>query len=386
VICSLPSLAAHDGQPGGPDEQSIVIQVVAPTRPADGRIVNEVDVSADNEPFENTGNNHAVEETVVLGQRPDLTVEKTGAPSFLSFESVERTVTYTVTVRNTGPVAATGVELRDTLPPSDQAAFVSASAGCTHAAGVVTCPLANLAAGGETSVTIAVTVPATTQDLLLRNEARVSATNEGVWNEGNNLAVEHTPVIAPPPVLTVVKSGPESVLRAREFNYTVTVANSGGGDALDVVLTDVLPDSLTFLSGDGAACSLAPDNVVTCTIPQVPANDGQVDGQVVITINVRAPTVLGTGDLSLTNEVTVVDPDENLELSDSEATLIQACFDITGDGAVAFADVLALLVVFGSSITDQQSQEKLTIIDFNGDGSISFLDFLQLVQHYGQVC
>ena len=386
VTCTLPSLAANDSQPGGFDEQSIVIQVVAPTLQVDGRIVNEVDVSAGNEPIENTGNNHAVEETVVLGERPDLTVEKTGAPSFLSFESVERTLTYTVTVRNIGPVEATGVMLEDTLPPADQATFDSA-AGCTHAARLVTCPLGSLAAGGETSVTIAVTVPATTQDLLLRNEARVSAANEPFWATGNNLAVAHTPVIAPPPDLDISKTDSEDpVLRARLYSYTVTVTNSGGGDALDVVLTDPLDASLTFVSfvSDDAECSLAPGNVVTCTIPEVPANDGQVDGQVVITINVRAPTV--NGDLSLTNDVTVVDLDENLELSASETTEIQACFDITGDGAVAFADVLALLVVFGSSITDQQSQEKLTIIDFNGDGSISFLDFLQLVQHYGQVC
>lgn len=64
--------------------------------------------------------------------------------------------TYTLTARNNGPLQATNVIVRNTLPAG--AVFVSASAGCTFASGVVTCSAANLASGAQITFTITVTV------------------------------------------------------------------------------------------------------------------------------------------------------------------------------------------------------------------------------------
>jgi uncharacterized repeat protein (TIGR01451 family) len=378
VTCTLPSLAGYDGQPGGLDEETIHIQITAPKVLSDfERVINEVWVSATNEPFEHGGNNHDIEGTVVLGQGPDLTVEKTASPDFLS---IGGTINYTVTVGNAGPVTAEGVELQDTLPPPGEATFVSASAGCVHASGVVTCDLGSLAPAGQVSIQIEVSVPDVTQDLLLKNQAIVSAVNERYWDIGNNVARAHTPVVAPPPELTLAKSGPPSVYRVRSFSYTLTLTNQGGGDAVDVLLTDTLPTALIL--GDplfvGAACALSAGPVLTCDIPLVAAHGGQV----VITVNVQAPNVT-EADLQVTNNVIAEDPDEGLVLNASVVTLLQACFDLTGDGFVAFADVLALLAVSGLVSADPDFDPIYDLVD---DGVISFRDFLLLLVHHGQVC
>ena len=377
VTCTLPSLGGYDGQPGGTDEETIFIQITAPkVLPDFKRIINEVWVSATNEPFENSGNNYDIEGTVVLGQGPDLTVEKTASPDFLS---VGGTIQYTITVGNAGPVAAEGVELQDTLPPADQATFVSASTGCVFASGVVTCDLDSLAPGGETSIQIEVSVSDVTQDLLLKNQVSVTAANERYWDFGNNVAAAHTPVVALPPQLTVSKSGPTMLLRSRLFSYTITLTNQGGGDALDVVLIDTLPAELIHEVPlfEGASCALSGGVMLTCDIPIIPANGGQT----VITVNVRAPNA--TEDLSLTNAVSVVDADEGLEVSSSTKTLVQACYDLNDDGIVALGDFLILLSVYGVISSDPAYDP---IYDLNGDGAISLLDFLLLQAHFGQLC
>ncbi len=378
VTCTVPSLGGYDGRPGGLDEETIFIQIAAPEVTADfERIVNEAWVSASNEPPENGGNNNDVEETIVLGQGPDLTVEKIVSPSFLD---VGGTVDYTVTVRNVGPVAAEGVELQDTLPPLSEATFVSASEGCAEASGVVTCALGSLPPDGQISIQLQLSVPDVTQDLLLRNEARVSAANERFWDTGNNLAVVHTSVVAPPPELTLEKSGPASILRARTFTYTLTLTNQGGGDAIDVLLTDTLPAAIVL--GDplfeGADCVLSAGPVLTCDIPLVAAHGGQA----IITVSVRAPNVTAE-DVEVRNDVDAVDPDEGLALNDSVVTLVSACVDLTDDGFVAFGDILALLSVSNLISTDPNFDP---IYDLVGDGVISFRDFLLLQSHLGDVC
>jgi uncharacterized repeat protein (TIGR01451 family) len=59
------------------------------------------------------------------------------------------TLTYSFVVSNSGPASASNVTVSQILPAG--ASFVSAGAGCSQAAGVVTCSLGNLAAGSQIS-------------------------------------------------------------------------------------------------------------------------------------------------------------------------------------------------------------------------------------------
>ncbi|HVW70345.1 MAG TPA: S8 family serine peptidase [Steroidobacteraceae bacterium] len=65
------------------------------------------------------------------------------------------TGTYTITVTNNGPLAATNVAVTDTLP--SLGSFLSASSGCTYNYPSVTCSVGSLAAGASVTLTITVT-------------------------------------------------------------------------------------------------------------------------------------------------------------------------------------------------------------------------------------
>ena len=118
-----------------------------------------------------------------------------------------------------------------------------------------------------------------------------------------------------------------------------------------------------------------------CNIDEI--NVGQ---QVVITIDVRAPTLLVDENLKNSVTASASDPDENPAGNNpSEATLVRACFDVTGDLFVDLPnDILAMVFALGESEGDVGYD---VIFDFDGDGFIGLPnDMLPVLQHYLQDC
>jgi uncharacterized repeat protein (TIGR01451 family) len=68
-------------------------------------------------------------------------------------------LTYSMTVTNYGPSDASGVVVTDQLPAG--CLFISASSGCIHSAGTVTCDLGTLVRDAVATVQIVVNAPAT---------------------------------------------------------------------------------------------------------------------------------------------------------------------------------------------------------------------------------
>jgi uncharacterized repeat protein (TIGR01451 family) len=99
----------------------------------------------------------------------DLTIDKTDEPDPVTAGGALR---YSLTIANGGEETATSVVVVDTLPSTTT--FVSASEGCTHSTGVVTCQIASLSPGATASFEIVVT---TSTAGTIRNVADVSATN-----------------------------------------------------------------------------------------------------------------------------------------------------------------------------------------------------------------
>ncbi len=145
-------------------------------------VTNTATVSCD-QPDPDTSNNTA-SETTTVNPAADLSVSIADSADPIALGS---SFDYTVTVANAGPSTATSVTLTDTLDAS--VTFVSASAGCSHAAGVVTCSLGDIAASGNTSVTITVT---TTADGTITDTASVSASSPADPDSDNNSATETT--------------------------------------------------------------------------------------------------------------------------------------------------------------------------------------------------
>jgi uncharacterized repeat protein (TIGR01451 family) len=79
-------------------------------------------------------------------------------------------MTYTMIVSNSGPSAADGVVVTDNLPAG--VAFISASTGCSHSGGTVTCDLGTLVSNFSSSIRIVVTPLV---DGEFSNSARVSS-------------------------------------------------------------------------------------------------------------------------------------------------------------------------------------------------------------------
>ena len=173
---------------------------------------------------------------------PDVTIAKANDPdgAVLNGDSI----TYTLTVTNQGDATATAVEVTDQLPTG--VTFSDATAGCTEAAGLVTCNLGDIGAGASLDVDITVTMDESFCGAIV-NAADVSASNESGEAVGNNASDDVTNTVEcqepTPPDLQVSKSSDaDGILHdGDDFLYTITVTNVGDEEATGVKLVDVLP-------------------------------------------------------------------------------------------------------------------------------------------------
>jgi uncharacterized repeat protein (TIGR01451 family) len=203
----------------------------------------------------------------------DVVTTKTGPATVAPFG----TITYTITVKNFGPNAATGVVVEDTLPGATT--FQGASAGGIRSGTVVSWPaIATLASGASQSYTVAVTAPATG---VLTNVAASRATSSDpnpANNNGSQPAARVVTVVTPPPPpppaftsadLEVTKSGPATISSLGPLSYSIRVRNLGPANAANVVVTDTLPAGATFVSATGGGASSG--GVVTWAVPTLAA-------------------------------------------------------------------------------------------------------------------
>jgi uncharacterized repeat protein (TIGR01451 family) len=242
VACDLGDLSA-----GQAESVTVVVSV---DRTASGVLSNTATVaSATTDPV--GGNNSAtaaVSVTPAPPPRADLDLTKTAAPQPLI---VGQDVTYTLTVGNAGPEAATGVRVTDGLPST--LAFVPGGPGaaCMATGATVTCDLGAVAAGATARATF-VARPLLLADL-------------GVTR------------------LDVAPAGP--AIAGDSVVYTVDVTNHGPGDARGVRLT-------TLTTGfDPSGSPLAPLDV---TIGSAQASRGACSA---LGTNGRPPLACALGNL-----------------------------------------------------------------------------------------
>ncbi|HVG22897.1 MAG TPA: SBBP repeat-containing protein [Thermoanaerobaculia bacterium] len=183
VTCTLGALAD-----GG---TATIALVVRPT--AAGPLSNTATVAATS-PDPNGGNNSA---TVVaeVGGSANLGIVKTATGAFTAGENG----TFTITVTNGGPTAATGVTVTDILPAG--ATFVSATAtqGTCSGTTTVTCTLGTVANGAVATITLVVRPAASGA---LSNTATVTSSTADT-NPANNSSTALVQVQAPAPPVPI---------------------------------------------------------------------------------------------------------------------------------------------------------------------------------------
>jgi uncharacterized repeat protein (TIGR01451 family) len=168
----------------------------------------------------NSANNSATVTGSIVGAPADLAVANayTGAPS----PSEGGNLTFTVTVTNGGPNAATGAVLTDTLGANLRFVSATASQGTfTQSGGVVTFNLGGIANGG--SATLTLTAQAL-EDGSLTNSASVSATSADPASANNSAAASVSVAES-----AIAVSAPITTNLRRPSNLTVATFTHANG-------------------------------------------------------------------------------------------------------------------------------------------------------------
>ncbi len=221
--------------------------------------------------------------------------------------AIGQTLTYSLSVGNTGSADATGVNAQDTLPAG--VTFVSANTGgngtYSPASGVWT--IGTVPLGAAFTLTIAVTVNPGTDDTTLINRFVVSAPS------GDPSPMVEQPCADDPtqssattwipgtPQLVVSKTvNTKSAAIGATLTYTITMSNAGTGDATDAEVQELPPPGLTLSAANTNGSGTFDLGTLLWTIPLVaPGTTATLN-----LVGTVGPGATGT----LTNRISVTAP------------------------------------------------------------------------------
>ncbi|MDX6647145.1 MAG: large repetitive protein [Miltoncostaeaceae bacterium] len=237
---------------------------IAVKAPGAGPLVNVASVTR-TEADPNSANDQA---TTTVAVTPVADLALTAAASPTPAVNAGSPITYTLTVTNGGPSAASGVTVTNTLPAGVGLLSMAPSQGqCSIAGIVVTCNLGGLASGATATVTIRV------QALVagaVADSASVTATEMDPVTTNNSASVTTTVNLAVDLGLTA--QGPTAPVPAGGLIvYRFVVTNNGPSPASSVLLEDTLPAGVTVAEAipDQGVCTPA-GQVLSCSLGIIP--------------------------------------------------------------------------------------------------------------------
>ncbi len=314
------------------------------------QIVNTVSVTSDLTPTPVTA---TVTDPVAY---TDLALTKTVDPP--AVEEGDR-VTYTITVTNKGPLAATGLEVSEPLTNGLTYVSNTVSQG-SYASGTGAWTVGSLAVGSTATLTIAADVDVGTAGTSITNRSRISAIDQADPTPGDNedtagVTVEGVDVGVGKSVLPAVPVEKEQLV------YTVSVTNFGPDAATGVVVTDVLPSGLMYES-DVASQGTYDDGTGAWTV-------GTLALSQVETLSITARVETNTAGSTITNTATrtatdQVDTNALNDTASAEVTPTQSPLDIfksvTPTGTVGAGDPLTYTIVVTNISAQTQTGVDVT--------------------------
>jgi uncharacterized repeat protein (TIGR01451 family) len=278
-------------------------------------------------------------------QAPELSIAKTASSA--GFE-VGVAASYTLTVTNIGNAATTAVAtVTDPVPAA--LSLGTMPPGCTNSGQIVSCIIAaGLAAGANVAFVIPVTPLAGAAGSSLSNTATVSGGGGSCFaNDCSSTAL--VPVGSGGGTgadLSVVKSGPASVITGGQISYTLLVANAGPATAIGVSISDPTPAGLGFVTAS-APCNGG-----------FPRALGDLASGAAVTVTVTysvPPGFAGASPLSNTASASSATPDPNPANNSSTVTTTvtvaqpaQPAPLLSPLGLALLALLLALAAAYGS--------------------------------------
>jgi uncharacterized repeat protein (TIGR01451 family) len=272
-----------------------------------GTLSNTATVAADNEGSDQTDNSDTATITVNC---PDLTITKTADNASVNAGS---DIGFTVTLTNTGAGDATGVSISDALPGGtgvdwsidSNTPASSCSITGTAPTQTLSCGPATVASGG--SITVHVTSHTTSASCgTYDNTASFTSTNGGTGSDTATITVNC-------PDLTITKTADNASVNAgSDIGFTVTLTNTGAGDATGVSISDALPggtgvDWSIDSNTPASSCSItgtAPTQTLSCG-PATVASGGSITVHVTShTTSASCGTYDNTASFTSTNDGT----------------------------------------------------------------------------------
>lgn len=276
-------------------------------------------------------------------------------------------VTWRITVENNGPSTADAVLATDQL--DSRLTFVTAGSDtrCTADGQLVSCALGNLAPGAsETMDLVTMVSPSTDPGAVISNTAATSSDTVDPDPSCAQCSASAGPV-GTSADLEVVKTGAAAPQTAGEpTTWTVVVTNHGPSDARDVIATDVLPATLTYVAAGSTASCSASGQTVSCPIGTLAPN-----ASVTLTIVTMLSADAADGS-SVTNQITV---DTSTPDPDPSCAACSSTIDV-----VTSADLVTTKTLVTDPIVAGQPVEWTVTVHNNGPSTardVSVSDPLQ---------
>jgi uncharacterized repeat protein (TIGR01451 family)/gliding motility-associated-like protein len=261
----------------------------------------------------------------VVRKQPRLLINKIAPEDLHAGEPV----TYTITVRNTGPSDAQGASITDAIPaqilqPSWKAvakgnAVITAGAEGTGNQLNIT---ANIPANEKDGIVILINgIVSPDFEGTVTNTAIADAAEPGIEPEQSQVSTNVTRRAE----ISVSKTGPAAAVSGDSIAYTIIVTNNGPSDANNITIRDAIPAGMTGASWTATAMNGATitsgnagtgNVLITGNIPSRP------QARIVVQVNGR----IGEGftGTSITNTVTAANDPAWAEPTGDTATVITA--------------------------------------------------------------
>jgi uncharacterized repeat protein (TIGR01451 family) len=324
------------------------ITVSRPTTTADcGTLTNNASVTASNESLADQADNSA--SATISVQCADVHISKTG--NGLLFPG--QTATFTLTVSNAGPNAATGVVVTDSpLPPGTWTVSAPTSAGCPPTAtGSLTCTFtAPLPANASVVISFSRTTSLADCGSITNANAHVSATNETTADQADNDSGPASITVQCADV-HISKTGNGPIFAGQTATFTITVSNAGPGPATGIGVSDTLPaGTWTITAGAGWTCPATATGTFSCTFAGTLAA-GSTTTPITVsrdTTTADCGTLTNNASVSATNE----SPADQSDNSASASIAVQ-CADVhiskTGNGPLFPGDVATFTITVSNA-------------------------------------
>ncbi|MDD5134444.1 MAG: hypothetical protein PHP01_03415 [Phycisphaerae bacterium] len=157
--------------------------------------------------------------------QPNIVISKT-APAEVS---VCDSINYTIRIENSGTGSASNVRIVDNLPDGLQTA---------QGASKIEIPIGTLLPG-----------TARTASIVVKPQRPGTFTNKAVAIADDNIMVESPTVTTEvkQPILSITKTGPDTLYIDRQATYEISVTNTGNWPAVDTIIEDLVPAGVTFV-------------------------------------------------------------------------------------------------------------------------------------------